>query len=209
MATEIMSGLFNINICTICRTRVHLSNKKVRCSLCCNYVHRGCIGYDDGTFYCSSCLLGSLPFLNCDDSDFFNLAGRSPLNVLTMNINLKLNLNFHESLDSKFVNNDGIDADDYHFNYLLGNIFGYSDSDQVNTILPKNESVNLGSMMHLNARSLLANQDLLYCNLQTLDHKFSILAITETWSSDLNENAINIPGYSNNIKSRRSGRGGD
>jgi hypothetical protein len=44
--------------------------------------------------------------------------------------------------------------------------------------------------------------------LQTLDHKFSILAITETWSSDLNENAINIPGYSNIIKSRRSGRGG-
>ena len=44
------------------------------------------------------------------------------------------------------VDNDGINADDYHFNSLLGNIFGYSDAD------PKHESDNLESMMHLNCQ---------------------------------------------------------
>ena len=41
-----------------------------------------------------------------------------------------------------------------------------------------------------------------------LNHRFSVLDITETWTTPLNENVIDIPGYSKMLKSRTRGRGG-
>ena len=123
-------------------------------------------------------------------------------------IEIKLNLDSFDSIENKFIGNAGIDADSNHFNYVFTNIFGYSDTDQMNKILPTYASTNLKSIMHLNARSLVKNQEALYASLQTLNHKFSILAITETWTTVQNEAVINVPGYSKILKSRVEGRGG-
>ena len=57
-------------------------------------------------------------------------------------------------------------------------------------------------MVHFNARSISANLDTLFSNLMMLKHKFSIIAVTETWTDSNSEQAINIPGYNKIIKSR-------
>ena len=86
---------------------------------------------------------------------------------------LKLDLNCNDSIENKFVDDDCIDSDNNHYNYVFGNILNYSDTEEMNRILPKHASINLKSMLHLNVRSLVANQDALYENLQFLNHTFS------------------------------------
>jgi len=41
-----------------------------------------------------------------------------------------------------------------------------------------------------------------------LDHKFSAVVITETWTDNSTENLVNIPGYSKIIKRRKNKRDG-
>ena len=207
MATEILNRS-KIYACVICGTIVHKSNKQIQCALCSRSVHRSCVGSEDGVYYCTCCLSVSLPFSCLDDLDLLNLLGYSSMKVISSNIEIKLNLDSFDSIENKFIDNEGIDADSNHFNYVFTNIFGYSDTDQMNKILPTHASINLKSILHLNARSLVKNQDALYANLQTLNHKFSILAITETWTTVQNEAVINVPGYSKILKSRVEGRGG-
>ena len=192
--------------CGICQTRLHQSNKKIQCVLCLRYVHKGCAGpVDHDLYYCTCCLSDSLPFSTITNSDFLNvILGQSYLKIKAASTDLRLDLNFYDSVESKFIDNEGID----HYNYVFNNILDYSDTNDLNRILPMHESINLKSILHVNARSLIANQDALYENLQTLNHKFSILAITELWTTAENENAINIPGYSKIIKSRVGSRGG-
>ena len=184
--------------------------KKIQCVLCLRYVHKGCAGpVDHDLYYCTCCLSDSLPFSTITNSDFLNvILGQSYLKIKAASTDLRLDLNFYDSVESKFIDNEGIDADSNHYNYVFNNILDYSDTNDLNRILPMHESINLKSILHVNARSLIANQDALYENLQTLNHKFSILAITELWTTAENENAINIPGYSKIIKSRVGSRGG-
>ena len=44
--------------------------------------------------------------------------------------------------------------------------------------------------------------------LRTLNHNFSVIAVSETGTSTDNMSLLNIPGYSSTFKNRTSGRGG-
>ena len=44
--------------------------------------------------------------------------------------------------------------------------------------------------------------------LRTLNHNFSVIAISNTWASTDNVLLLNIPGYNSSFKNRTSGRGG-
>ena len=67
---------------------------------------------------------------------------------------------------------------------------------------------NIHSMLHINIRSLIPHIDLLHANLAGLSSKFSVIAITETWTTELNEQTVTLPGYDVMIKSRKDARGG-
>ena len=60
----------------------------------------------------------------------------------------------------------------------------------------------------LEARSLHKNLDYLQVYLRTLNHNFSVIAVSETWASNDNMSLLNIPGYNSTFKNRTSGRGG-
>ena len=62
--------------------------------------------------------------------------------------------------------------------------------------------------MHVNAGSLVANILNVCLNLASLKHKFSVVAVTETWTNSFSEKNINIPGYDKIIKSRENRVGG-
>jgi len=120
----------------------------------------------------------------------------------TLNDYPRLNLNPFADLDSKFINNEFADVDSNHYNFLCSQACSYYDTAQLNNLLPVDISSNLQSIIHFNARSISANLDMLYSNLVMLKHKFSVIAVTETWTDSNSEQTINIPGYNNLIKSR-------
>ena len=84
----------------------------------------------------------------------------------------------------------------------------YFDSTQLDQILLPNISKNLNSLMHVNAGSLVANIENVCLNLASLKHKFSVVAVTETWTNSSIEKTIDIPGYDKIIKSRENRVGG-
>ena len=61
------------------------------------------------------------------------------------------------------------------------------------------------SLFHLNARSLVKNHDALAHLLASIDHKFSVLAITETWVKENNANDLSFEGY-NFVSNHRTNR---
>jgi hypothetical protein len=64
------------------------------------------------------------------------------------------------------------------------------------------------SLLHVNARSLSKNLDNLIVYLSGLKHKFSVLAISETWATADNKFLKKIPGYNCVMKNRVGCRGG-
>ena len=58
------------------------------------------------------------------------------------------------------------------------------------------------SVLHVNARSLHRNLDYLQVYLRTLNHNFSVLAISETWASNDSMSLLNIPGYNSSLLSK-------
>ena len=107
--------------------------------------------------------------------------------------------------DKDICDNDvDIDADANHYNYLMCQCIGYASTDR----LVRSMSGDNLSLMHLNAGGLVSKVDLLYANMQQLKHKFSVIAITETWSTPSTEGCIDLPGYHKIIRSRSDGRKG-
>ena len=71
--------------------------------------------------------------------------------------------------------------------------------------IPHANSTDL-SLLHLNIRSLPAHTDELKNLLASIDYKFNVVGISETWLSDSYTN-VNLDGY-NFIQNCRHGRAG-
>ena len=93
------------------------------------------------------------------------------------------------------MNNSDIDADDnYYFIFALVSVWVIKGSDQINEHFQGEDCKNnFKLIMHINARSLNANIDLLCSNLKLLEHKFSFICVSEYNMST--EQFIEIPGY--------------
>ena len=110
-------------------------------------------------------------------------------------------------------NFDAIDADLNHFDLLFPS-FNNSNSDQYydgtkfNEKFPTTDKNDL-SLIHLNIRSFHRNSDLFLTFLSTLDLKFDIICLSETWATD---SALNNPFTNHNLfqstRANRHGGGG-
>ena len=65
------------------------------------------------------------------------------------------------------------------------------------------------SLFHLNACSLVKNQDALAYLLANINHKLSVLSITEIWVKESNVNKLSFEGYNfiSNHRANKIGRG--
>ena len=70
----------------------------------------------------------------------------------------------------------------------------YETAEDFNGVIGGNNLISF-SLFHLNARSLVKNQDALAHLLASIIHKFSVLAITETWVKESNVNDLGFEGY--------------
>ena len=115
-----------------------------------------------------------------------------------------LQLNLFDSDENNFASCSDIDADSNHFN-MFSHINDYADVDLLNMCLPVNQSVNLQSVLHLNFRSLISRFNVFYAYLKSRKHKFFI---SEMATNPETENWVDIPGYTELIKSWVGTRGG-
>ena len=193
--------------CLLCRRYVHGSNKQVKCRICSQKVHAGCMGVVENcstyVYYCKCCLSEALPFNNISNDELCEqlcIPYDSLRQLMLQYKNLRLELyDFDEH--NNFASASDIDADSNHFN-MFSHINDYYDVQNLNKCLPASQSVNLQSILHLNINNLVTKFDVFYTNLQLIDHKFSIIAFTETATNSETENWVDIPGYSKIIKNR-------
>ena len=86
----------------------------------------------DSTYFCSFCLLNSLPLLNVENEEFAQEVGFNTLSGRFLELNEKrFNLNPFSNLDDKLINNNDLDVDENYFDCLAGQNLGYMDSDSI------------------------------------------------------------------------------
>ena len=101
-----------------------------------------------------------------------------------------------------------IDPDNYLLNQAEISSDRYYLEDTFCNLVKQQVTKNAFSVIHLNIRSLSKNLDNFLAYLSQLPHKFSVIAFSETWATESNENSFKIPGYNNIFKSRTTSTGG-
>ena len=101
--------------------------------------------------------------------------------------------------------NSDLDPDLNNQNYASSASYcNYETAEDLNGVIGGNNLISF-SLFHLNARSLVKNQDALAHLLANINHKFSVLAITETWVKESNVNDLSFEGY-NFVSNHRANR---
>ena len=88
---------------------------------------------------------------------------------------------------------------------ILTSKCSYYNEPELNDLIGNNKDAINFSLLHLNARSLLKNFDKFTQLLDSSQHEFSAIGISETWLNDINKDYVNITGY-RFISSNRVGR---
>jgi len=204
--------------CGICQRLVKDGQRAIMCAVCARWTHLNCTALTDIDFrnlttsssknpwFCTYCLENIFPF-NAIVEDFefmhclFNYSCNNKMNSDCIKNSEQLEL----TKKFKCCNND-LDPDKHFYNAIgVSNLY-YLEEDFNKLFDCQTTDVNF-SVLHVNARSLSKNFEQLYVYLTNLDHRFSIIAITETWTTVNNEMIYKIPGYNHVVKSR-DGRGG-
>ena len=85
----------------------------------------------------------------------------------------------------------------------------YLDVSAFNSKFKKNEHSNAFSLIHFNCRSLPQNFDNLNMYLTSLDHKFKIICVTETWlNASSHTDMYCLDEYKFHCNNRKNKRGG-
>ncbi len=201
--------------CTYCSKVIRRGNY-LTCAICRQSIHYRCSTFDQDelaylsnqSWFCRNCIGNSLPFNHFTDDDEFiheiNQFYENEQISLTHLQSLKIN---------PFFLNDATDNDDKEQNkpYDIAKIndkCNYHCSDSFND-QNKNKQAEL-SLIHFNSRSLNKNIDQITDYLKTLNHKFEILAFSETWlnKNKVSPSLINLDGYNFIHDDRSHKRGG-
>ena len=107
------------------------------------------------------------------------------------------------------VPTDDIDPNIQYFNDASkGNVFQNSDYFPEDTFIQKYNSLSvypiaLFSLLHMNIRNIPRHMNELEAYLSNLCHNFSIVAITETWFTDLTVDTYSLQGYTYEYEYRK------
>ena len=185
------------NVCTVCSKRINLKSKTIiNCSVCSHRTHLKCLQSKQNTpldvidlvsYICSFCIGDALPFAHLNEQDFlsslFELQnGSSPY----FNFERLNNLSFHPFRDdnsskskANFIDNF-CDPDERIFSNIdhMTDKCSYFTEEGFQTLTSSNVEF---SLIHLNIRSLRKHFQDLTCYLESLNHQFDVVALSETW----------------------------
>ena len=181
----------------------------IECSLCLRWCHVKCaklkkkefneLSITENYWYCKECI-NIFPYNNVLGDEFIYL-----------NSNLNVNEPLFElysackELKENILNQNDLESDE---DELYNNEYNceYYTNDEFNQ---KISTVHGLSIIHFNCRSLKANFSKLHHFMTTLDSKFDLIAVSETWLSDSdNVNEFLLEGYDMVRMNRKHKRGG-
>ena len=213
MATDVV----NRN-CSVCTNIVRNNQKGLFCDHCCNWVHLKCTmlnnneymqrSSDISNWFYLTCLATIFPFNNTSDDFEYECSLYAQNNLNSMQIDVMKN-----SVQLKLTNkiklcDKDIDPDKHMYNQLDNSLCNYYLEDEFNDYIAKESGLIYFSVLHINARSLPKNITSLLMYLNSLNHMFSVIAVTETWGTPDNESFLHLPGYNRVLRHRCQGRGG-
>ena len=218
----------NSRTCTICDRHVHSHSYSMHCKLCHRGTHLACLSnvsrddslYKDREFniwYCPCCVQSIFPFNHYnDDNDFMNAV--CPRDVISSddvsNLENKVLNVFDLDCD---VTNDPLSPTDPDANFFNGNYCGndslhcryYTEQSFNNEVSSLNCEPGQLSLLHSNIRSVQKNFRSLEFYLDSLNHNFDVIALTETWLNEVTLDGFNPQHYKteNVCRSNKSGGG--
>jgi hypothetical protein len=206
--------------CTLCNKGITQHVSFINCSTCNHPTHSKCLplyldsdiqyAQDiDNHWSCPKCLENFFPLFSTENNEDIigNFHNHTPFNLESLENMLFDPFELNE--DGGFL--DEIDPDTNFYNIHASNLINtckYLLPDQLRSSINKlNFPINL-SAMHLNIRSLKHNHTAFDTLLNSLNHTFSFIGLTETWLKPHNASLFNIPGYSHKFLTRENKPGG-
>ena len=150
-----------------------------------------------GSSLCNYCKF-QFPFHDLDDNAFKIVLYEFQHGTISYDTDHLETLFFNPILDQHSTLSDlnsDLDPDLNNQNYAsLANHCNYETAEDLNGVIGGNKYISI-SLFHLNARSLVKNQGALAHLLANINHKFSVLAITEIWVKESNVNDLSFEDY--------------
>ena len=193
--------------CNVCSKKVGQPHTAIPCPTCQCLTHKKCskLSKKDIDYFknrpniweCSACLNGKFPFMESDDIDIFmetfnsswtckcktNIQNFIPSPVSN---EYKLILNHLDTEhDYNEIYLEDFEENFYHYHSLKPNFKYYETHD---FHLMKNKVKNTFSLFHSNICSLQYNGDNLHNLLASLEFKFDVIALSETWNPEYKDN---------------------
>lgn len=204
------------NVCFLCNNQIRHNDKTLHCKCCNHDTHVGCSVFSDEDYvsmcnvvndvwFCTECIAGVFPF-SCivDDDELVKYLHTTDDQLLTY----KVQNADHLKLQTPSLTFDkDFDADRNYLKYNFNETMYYTES-QFNSAQSSKQTSTKFSVLHVNARSLLKNFENILLFIHSLNYKFSVIAISETWLDDFKQNLVHIDGYNLITKHRQDDRGG-
>ena len=197
--------------CTICERKLKKNNPGVPCSNCKARIHVKCSKITDpkrnfhlyrGNWQCGKCASDQYPFFDIDENNLrdlsFNSNAPDPVikfrPEITIDEKLKLMLSYPKQSPWYAITHPDekreyeLFTEEIDESLTLRPHFEYYDIDGFKKLKNQWNSKKSLSLIHTNICSLTANIDKLEDLLHDLDFTFDIIALSETWHSDKNQN---------------------
>ena len=190
--------------CQVCNKKVQSFSHNKQCSNCLVKYHTKCINLNKDEaltefWYCPYCVQTIFPYNHFDDDDDFYSAvieGMLDCSFRLHEINSKIFTPFeiNDTVDTPFSD---IDPEyQYYANLHHNNNLNcdYYFEDKFRCKLDKKDESRLSSF-HLNVKSIPKHYDEMELYLKSLDFKFSLIGLTETWLDVDKEEFYDLNGY--------------
>ena len=202
--------------CTCCNCVILSHNRVLVCLTCSRSFHVNCLPYwslnENKKFHsdlCHLCLVENFPFNHIDDNDQFKSATSTAV-MPQYSVFSPLNFENDDHAVTEVIENDP-DLQFYNNFRCMQNVQNciyYSGSSFNQMYQNRNISNCCLSLIHFNIRSIARNLSAADIFLSSLNVKFTIIALTETWLSPSSAYCYSMPGYNMESKCRTNKVGG-
>ena len=163
---------------------------------------------DTTPWTCHICLNSIFPFNSLDNDDFYltfsDMSNDSQTDSYSLNDDSNSSTSSSSFSPQDFDSNSEHDFVDPNIPFNSFNNSQYYSTEQ----FQKTHNIDGFSLLHLNIRSLSKNFDKFKCLLDSINYRFSIIAISETWLTSSPHSYYYLPGYKLIVNNRQGRTGG-
>ena len=201
-----------IDTCSVCSKVVRNNQHGILCDCCYHWVHAKCmlipnkeyrnLSNNVDAWFCTPCIKELFAFNNIDDENMFHSAINGNDSTLTCANNMRFEP-ITVSENRFLINNEDLDPENnlYTNTDIMLPDSSYTTTLELSNIMKSSNPQTL-SILHVNCRSLNNSLNNLVVLLDQLRSVIPFIAVSETWTTQLNEQDFKISGYNFVAKSR-------